>query len=382
MNPQIIIVSQAPLTPQIKRDTYLEKYIERNLDVKFWDISNILHPGIKYTDEISSPNKQIIRSYKELETTINQCITNQTVFQLDFDPAWNSHRIFHLLKKYNCKCIRVDMYANTCLHPDSPSITSRLKKLISRNIFKLIRNKLYHQSYKLYNHYIIRFSFLENLSSSIYSYRTQKINHPDYEAYMQDRDSNSTDYTGHILFIDTFFGFHPDMKYYHNSNWNIDVSRYHQSLKDFFDFLENKYKLPVIIAAHPKADYAPYTFGNRQIIKYQTLPLIKSANFIIAQICNTFSWIALSNKPFMLLANNEYLKALNNALGLSAIARTFGCKIQNIDEMNHEQTEFEYIPQENRTRYIYNYLTSIETSEKQNIDILIELISKITSTKG
>ncbi len=377
MKAKLIIVSQAPLTPQIRRNTYVEEYIRMGYDTQFWDLSQIIHPGIKICDEEYNNFLSYIHDLSELEDMIVQSNYTNSIFIFDFDPAWKTHNIFKLFYKYNCYCIRIDMYANTSLkRHKNTSIALKIRKVFSSTGLNVLKWKFKTLSYKLYSSYFCPFHFKKILSSSRFSVRTDYINHPDYDLYK--RNEEKTDIkTPYILFVDTYFGCHPYLKYYHNIKSKINVDAYYKSLNSYFDFIEDKYSMPVIIAAHPKAQYDINVFGNRQIIKYQTMPLIKQAEYVVAQVCNTFSWIVLADKPVALIATDEYMKLYNLKRGIQLLSETLNIKIHNIDKCRYDDVCFEKINNKDRLSYIYGYLTCKETENKFNRDILNELFSNI-----
>lgn len=52
---EIVIISQAPLTPQIKHNNYVDEYFSVGYKVYFGDISQLMHPGMRYNDELDEP---------------------------------------------------------------------------------------------------------------------------------------------------------------------------------------------------------------------------------------------------------------------------------------------------------------------------------------
>ena len=136
---KIIILSQAPLTPQIRRNTYVEDIKYMGYDVEFWDISQILHKGLKLSDNIETIYLVKFTNIHQLESKLKSTVNKSTAFLIDFDPDWNNRQVFKLLFNNDCYCIRVDMYANTCL---SESFGERIKTIFSKNGHKLIINKL------------------------------------------------------------------------------------------------------------------------------------------------------------------------------------------------------------------------------------------------
>lgn len=366
---QLIILSQAPLTPQIKRNSYLEGFINAGYtNTEFWDISQYIHPGIKLVDELSDDCIRYIPTVKELSDSIDKINTKNVVFILDFAQTWETKEIFRLLSDKNCIYVRIDMYANTYLYV---SKWSQLSKLLTKDFFKILMTKLRSIRYHLYakRHHIRPFIRYYSSSSLAKVDRTDKINHPDYEE-LKFSTPHRILKEHYILFVDTYFGYHPDDIYIHHYKKQTSPQKYHESLIRFFSYLEKQYEMPVVIAAHPKSNYTPDTFGNRKIIKYHTKDLVLFADKVILQLCNTISWVSLSNKPLVLVTTNGYEMFSKRRKGLRMLGTTLGLTTYNIDNCDFDKIKFCHIDFAKRERYIYTYLTDKEVENTKNIDIL------------
>lgn len=369
----VIIVSQAPLTPQIDRNTYFSQLLNNGFNVKFWDISKILHPGMVYADEFDHKDAIKVENIKELENRIIQLDQENTIYFFDFDPNTDSDYIFGIFSKYNCYCVRIDMYANTSIRD---TILNKVKSIFKEGGIILLRSKIRNLKSKLTNKYCSKFTFNRYLSSSVFSNRTDCINHPDYDEYLKNHNKYPLD-GKYILFVDTYFGYHPDVKYIYKDQGTLDTKRYYESMNTFFNHLETKYKIPVIIAAHPKYQLHEFNdYDGRKIIKYNTLPLLKGAECVIVQVCNTFSWITLLNKPVLMVSNNSYLRAPNILKSLRSLSNILKLKFYNIDKTPYNRIKFNRIKERYRKKYIYNYLTSKETENLTNLQIFENIIHK------
>lgn len=367
----IVIVSQAPLTPQILRNNYVNEYQHLGHKVLFWDLSQMIHPGMTFNDQINEEYVSRISKLDELERKLSVC-SDKTCFIFDFDPSWKLRKLFSLFSNYSAKTIRVDMYANTSLHR---STAKKLLDLCHSGGFRKMRNKISLCLFLGYKKFYKIKDFDKIASSSRYVYRDFPINHPDYDDYMFGKSVKPTD-GKYFVFVDTFFGQHPDDKYIYNYTKEVDLERYFSSLNNYFDYLELKYKIPVIIAAHPKAEYKN-EFGKRQIIKYRSKDLIRYSEGVILQICNTMSWVCLADKPVMLVTCKEY-DSFNNYHNLFKLyGDTVKLPIYNIDEIDFSQTQFNKIENEARLNYIYGYLTSKETASHPNQIILSQHIENL-----
>lgn len=366
---QLIILSQAPLTPQIKRNCYLDEFIEAGYTTtQFWDISQYIHPGIKLKDELQDEHISFISNLEELNKHIDKLNLKNSVFILDFPQGWHTRHLFKTLSDKGCTYIRIDMYANTYLYI---SKWKQLSKLFSKQLISILKVKAQNISYCFYAYKYHIKPFKRYYSSSALSKvnRTDKINHPDYEEL---KYSPTTPVINgkYILFIDTYFGYHPDDKFIYKYSSHTSPIDYHKSLKNFFSFLEQKYQMPVVIAAHPKSDYPSDTFGKREIIKYKTKDLVYFADKIILQLCNTISWVTLVNKPLIFITTKGYEMYPLRKRRLYMLAQILGMKVFNIDKCDWNYITFSKIIQQKRLDYIYTYLTDKDIENKKNIDIL------------
>lgn len=156
-----------------------------------------------------------------------------------------------------------------------------------------------------------------------------------------------------------------------------NVDNYFNVLNNYFQFLERKYKMPVVIALHPKSDYKNDEFKGRLCIKYKTKDLMCFADKVILQLCNTTSWLTLANKEVVFITTNDYDKVGSQKKDLRFVAKDLDKKVYNIENMNYEEIFFEKIDNKLREKYIYSYLTSKDIENKKNIDILSEFFDKI-----
>ncbi|MDN0051620.1 hypothetical protein QVN91_01320 [Bacteroides caecigallinarum] len=370
---KLVIVSQAPLTPQIKRNTYIEEFIVAKFDVEFWDVSQILHQGLKLVDELNEDYLIRINNLVDLKKLIVRNNNKNTIYIFDFDPNWKRLEFFKLFSQNNCCTIRIDMYANTGVRL---SFFQKFMKLFSDRGFILVKTKISNSLCRLYSSYkgIKPFDYFLTSSSLVYS--DKKINHPDYEEFRFNKSCKVLDYN-YILFIDTYFGYHPDFIYFNGYKKMPNVDNYFNVLNNYFQFLERKYKMPVVIALHPKSDYKNDEFKGRLCIKYKTKDLMCFADKVILQLCNTTSWLTLANKEVVFITTNDYDKVGSQKKDLRFVAKDLDKKVYNIENMNYEEIFFEKIDNKLREKYIYSYLTSKDIENKKNIDILSEFFDKI-----
>ena len=209
-------------------------------------------------------------------------------------------------------------------------------------------------------------------SSSILFPGRIPINHPDYEKYFENQLSIKG---GYAVFLDIYYPLHPDLLYMMGMKAVSPLS-YQESLRTFFDKVEDKYGIPVVIAAHPKAKYVGSEFGDRKIVQGETDSLVKDANMVLLHTSNSVSYCILYDKPMALIANKEYCK--NRDLSSTQKKLSISLKIPIFDIDHIDMTDFNprKLSHEERNEYIYSYLTSKNTEMKRNKDILLDELLK------
>lgn len=116
-------------------------------------------------------------------------------------------------------------------------------------------------------------------------------------------------------------------------------NNFYKKLRDFFYYIEKKFKCKIIISAHPKSAHTtrPDYFGKRLVVKGKTNQLIKNANFILAQPSMAISYIVYHKKPSIIifskgnLLSNYYMNQIKN------IKKYIGIKAINFENKNQRK---------------------------------------------
>ena len=137
--------------------------------------------------------------------------------------------------------------------------------------------------------------------------------------------------------------------------------------------------MPIIIAAHPKSEYTGKEFGGREIIKYQTNNLVTNASLVVIQTSNSISYVALANKPIVFILTDASNQIPRYKYATQTLAQLFDKNVYNIDKMKNNFSEIDYSPLDEKKRqsYIYTYLTSKETENSKNIDIIKSFLKQL-----
>jgi len=369
---KIIFIAPEPLTQFTKKMYNIKEFLIAGFDVEYWDLHPFLYHKRSLPDEAKDSYIYLMNSFESFSERLNTIEVHNAIFILITGDNWKTRKIVHLLSDKKCKVITVNYYAsaNTNL-----SFLRIIKRAFYSNILKKAINLFNAYRYKFYKK-------THNISPFICCFSTSfqgsdRINLPDYELYKKLKTENNTLVEeSYILFIDVFYPLHPDLRDFGTDSPSNAVD-YYSSMRLFFDNLEKKFNMPVIIAAHPKAIYNNNEFGNRKIIKYATGQLIQHADFIVLHASNSISFAVLFNKPVAFIKTAGMRTFEKFTFYISSAAQLFGKNVFNIDKQLFEDFSFSCIDSNIAENYINNYLTSPQTKDKSNDDILIQKINCI-----
>lgn len=369
----IIFIDHELFTKRRKSIFMIDQLQSSGYNVEIWDISNIVYPERLYPDELNEKYVRKIISISELESIIQSIDVNKKVFIVECFYEWNNRHIYKILSDYNCFIIKLDLYANTRLKESLFDKLIRIKsERISDFFIKRFRVLLFYLYKKIYH---IK-GFNRIISSSNIVFRTDKINHPDYESYINELNNQPLINGSYIVFCDIYFPNHPELLPLFKKP--PKQSEYLYALNNFFSFLERKYNMPVVIAAHPKSDYTGNEFEGRRIIKYNTSNLVLNSQMVLQHFSNSISFCVLADKPVLFFITNEMLELKQSVKYMHLLAKTLGKKVINIDKLTSDSNiAISKLSESNRNDYIYSYLTSKETENRNNFDILNSLLRKL-----
>ena len=135
----------------------------------------------------------------------------------------------------------------------------------------------------------------------------------DYDIYLKEKDMPYTEQRT-AVFLDEFLPFHSD--YYLSPGYypfdkkdsnGRDIERYYSLLNEFFDVVEEKTGLEVVIAAHPRSDYEnrPDYFKGRRCIRGKTAGLIKECKLVLCHCSIALGFAILFHKPVIFMTFSE-----------------------------------------------------------------------------
>lgn len=203
-------------------------------------------------------------------------------------------------------------------------INARLKAHKRR---ALLRLKKMFFSYRTYNRAITRDPKVKGSSRVLSLPSVDVVTAAEFSKSMNTLDLPVRQY---IVFLDVFLPFHQDMDVMNLPR--VDPTVYRTQMNQLFDLLEDLFRVPVHICAHPSADYSGDYFNGRPIFTGKTCAMIAGSLFCVSHHSTSVSYAALFKRQVLFVHTEEMAFRYHSSLLRTqrALARALGAKSQLI----------------------------------------------------
>jgi len=139
------------------------------------------------------------------------------------------------------------------------------------------------------------------------------------------------------VFLDQDLAWHPDFAVA-NLKPPVTAKRYFSALHAFFETIEQRLGLEVVIALHPRARYsdANHPLAGHRMIKGVTAELVRDAQLVLAHDSNSVAFAVLWEKPTVFLTSDELARS-HMATQMAGRAALLGAPLANIDQIRPEE---------------------------------------------
>lgn len=314
------------------------------LEVEAFDMSGLLNPHVT-RPRLDPADERFVRrlsSYKELDAALRRTAADSAYvdFMLGLADLDGKHeRVFRLLRCHDCRLLLVS--AGALPLPGLPAgpaaaFIHRLRQVIDpKALWRFLTTRLLVQ--------VRRHSSLYIRPALIFGGRSEKmamylrrlrlpseivvpIHSLDFDRYLSYRRSHPSPepLDGTCVFLDDAVTSHPDFAAL-GFEKPLEADTYFDRLKTFFDGLEAETGLRVVVAAHPRADYAstPNAFGGRPIVSGKTVELVARASLVLTHASTSVSFAVLMDKPLRLIQTPEMAGSVY-AAQIPAMAKALG----------------------------------------------------------
>lgn len=359
---KVIYISWMSLSDKVSRDWCIDYLIEKGIFVEYWDVTSLLHGerriGSKKTDFLRTP-----RTYREIQTLLCLPENHDAYYVILVSYCGMSTRLYRLLSKHDCRMLYIDW-------GHMPETSNRWRRLFSnpviyaRNGFDGVKAIIYRKLKLVKPFDVVLVAGQVPLAGRHYAAKVVPVNLMDYDNYVRAKvDGKRLVTERYAAFLDINLPFQYDIQL--DGLSAVNANNYFKSLNRFFDLLEIKYGIKVVIAAHPTADYGIQTFQGREIYRGCTPDLVRDAEFVVSHHSTAYCYAVLDYKPILFIYTDEMNRLYKNTRVRNIIdfASCLDATILNVDEITHsDQIVIGDVNRGRYEEYKYNYLTT-HTSE-------------------
>ena len=110
-------------------------------------------------------------------------------------------------------------------------------------------------------------------------------------------------------------------------------------------------------------------------MKYETLNLVKYAEFVLMDFSAAFSYCVIYDKKIGIISTKEFYKEF--ASQLRVLTKKMNLRLFRIDKDCYEEFEPKKLNEQNRNNYLYSFLTFREIESKTTADILEQKLPEL-----
>jgi hypothetical protein len=187
---------------------------------------------------------------------------------------------------------------------------------------------------------------------------------------------NDSEITPYAVYLDENIVSGPDLEHC-GFKPTTTSSKFYPRINQFFSAIEATIGMPVVIAAHPKANYHlhPNVFGGRDIVLGNTAELVRSSQLVLGHASASLNFPMLWRKPILIMTSddieNSRLSCYVKARASIIMKKTF-----NIDRKSWDLNP-KYIMSVNNNcygDYVKKYIKISEESNKSSWEIFLDYV--------
>lgn len=382
---KIVYISYLPLTRKMFGDFFMDELQQSGFEVEYLDVTTLFHS----IDVEEMPSEIVckINSYQELRQYLRNQNKQTTLFISQITFEWRCLKLYRYLTLEKCLLGR---FANNML----PTPPCDFKRFIWR-LFTISPCTYLNSIKQRFAIMLKRWGYIKSheiiFSGGELGFQTIgaganidmhkgcviQINSADYGMYQDLKNTNKKIIDSkYIVFLDEYLPFHPDFELLGIKT--IEPEQYYRELNRFFDEIEQKYNIQVVIAAHPKAlKYRDRIFFNsRKVIFGETASLVRDCEFVLAHGSTSCGFAAMFSKSITILSSESIAQTMPvYHKCFEFFATTFGGKFLSYDQPLSEEI---YQPANTGKydEYRYKFLTSPQSENRKTLDIIVDFLKK------
>lgn len=204
----------------------------------------------------------------------------------------------------------------------------------------------------------------------------------DYEIFKREKKTKNIYIAknNYFLFLDQYLPFHNGFTISGVPPF-VTEKKYYKSLNNFFNYLEKKFKVEIIIVSHPRSNIKinKEKFNNRKIFNYKfTNKLISKCKAVINYSSTAMGFAVMHKKPIFFYTSNE-INNSQDAYHVNYLADLLGASISNIDDTSSYESNFKklfFVNRKKYSNYFYNYIKHLKSDKNLNFIKMLKIIKE------
>ena len=367
--PRIVIAVQLPFTEIDYPKFELERLLEHGFEIDIIDMSAVIYPAETFprrTSPLPAGVAEIVITEGRELSKLGDVFDRARLIVCSVSSGHLNKSVLAPMRAISAsRTPYMLIYRNPVPQIDRPIIRPTLGQRLRRlNVMNSIMNRLPLSALGVR---VADFIILGGQASSIpmrlvgrstrkaWSYAEARRNYLDE---IEVRPSAPTKKCA--VYIDQYFAFHPDMAMVDRSQY-VDPERIYPVLRAMFTRIEQELGLPVVIAAHPRADYSamPEIFGDRDIVTGKTAELIRQCDLVVCFYSTAANFAVMFDKPMFIMKLPELQKIRSVSNAPDALAQVIGKTAVDIsDPMSVDLPDVLHVNKEKYRWFIERYIES------------------------
>ena len=355
-------------------------YLKNYYPYEIWDVSKIFgrNGTVKNIESTIS-----INSLEDFQNRLAECVRQDQIVILTnmVEKPWK--KLEGIVRKYNVPviCTQKNVFYEMLQTMAGLDFTTKIP--IKHRIGCLVRKYRFTRTvYEIIKHEDVKYDFL----IGAYNSKPEIVKHfikahnVKYDEYLENINTKNPIGAKYILFIDCALCFHPID--YKEPDPHFQKDHYVKQLNEYFQLLEKKYNLPVVISLHPVSAgiLGEETFQGRKVSYGKTALLIHHAEFVVCHYSTSLINVVLENKPTVIIGSNEIENSNRRYAQACANILANMCNFAK-DSLDDPQLPEPIVNQEKYRRFMGKYIVNIEKKDMSNGEILLNLLNNIENKK-
>ena len=360
----IIFLSNSGFFKRDYKRFFINK-LEKKYNILFFDLTKIFHRRF-YNENKNYYFKN--KSYKSISSIqhIKKILSKKKILFV-FDLVSPEFKQVNVIRKLiNSKKINLIQFQTSNMPMFKRSLVLKIKylfriiffnqKLLLFYIKKILNIKIFSKmkNYSYFYNYVFCAS-LEGEKKEYTNSDTKLIygHSLDYDNFLKKKNLNKNLNKNFFLFTDQYLP-------HHNAYASREIppfvtaDKYYKSINKFFYYLEEKYKIKIIISAHPRSKYnlIGNKFEGRKIVNYtETEKYTALSKGVINYSSTSMSYAVIYKKPLIFYTTNELINS-HDAYHVNFLSKQTGSTLINIDKIDSKnKINDKYLMHVNKYKY-------------------------------